>query len=358
MAPGAEAGAVVVEAALPDLVAQPGVHCETTTLRNLLSRAGVEISEPMLFGLGEGIDFEYHEVPGRPGPVFLTGRNGPSELIRNACTALGVDWEEEQPADADEATARVAELVGAGHAVGVTVDIFHLDYFASRAHFSAHCIAVVAVAPDTVTVVDTTQQGGLQTLPADSLRRARGSDEGYMPSPYRQFHVRPVPSDWSPRDLEARLPDLAWQALSRTMDRVLADRGPLLGPAGLRRCADEAPQWGTLLPRAEEQVAEFGRFWRYAGTGGTNFRGLFLEFLGELEERERTPDLALAVDDFEEIEQQWVELIDLMIEPPGDAGLTGRLTAVGERMHAIADAEERAFQRLQDMADTRVQGWR
>lgn len=358
MTAGPRAGAAAVGAARLDVAAQPGVHCETTTLRNLLSGAGVEVSEAMLFGLGEGIDFEYHEVPGRAGPMFLTGRDGPSELIRNACTALGVDWEEEQPADAEDAMARTAELVGAGHAVGVTVDIFHLDYFASRVHFSAHCVAVIAVGPDTVTVVDTTQQGGVQTLPTDSLRRARASDKGYMPSPYRQFHVRPVPPVWSQRDLDVRLPGLAWEALSRTMDRVLANRGPLLGPAGLRRCADEAPQWETLLPRAEEQVAEFGRFWRYAGTGGTNFRGLFLEFLGELEERERTPDLALAVDDFEEIEQRWVELIDLMIEPPGDADLTRRLAAVGERMHAIADAEERAFQRLQDMADTRVQGWR
>ena len=260
MTAGPRAGAAAVGAARLDVAAQPGVHCETTTLRNLLSGAGVEVSEAMLFGLGEGIDFEYHEVPGRAGPMFLTGRDGPSELIRNACTALGVDWEEEQPADAEDAMARTAELVGAGHAVGVTVDIFHLDYFASRVHFSAHCVAVIAVGPDTVTVVDTTQQGGVQTLPTDSLRRARASDKGYMPSPYRQFHVRPVPPVWSQRDLDVRLPGLAWEALSRTMDRVLANRGPLLGPAGLRRCADEAPQWETLLPRAEEQVAEFGRF--------------------------------------------------------------------------------------------------
>lgn len=346
----------MIETAPLEFTVRPGVHCETTTLRNMLARAGVEVSEPMLFGLGEGIDFEYHAAPGRPGPVFLTGRNGPSELIRNACAALGLELLEEQQADADAAAARTAELLRAGHAVGVTVDIFHLDYFASRAHFSAHCVAVIGMSEDTVTVVDTTQQGGTQELPASSLRRARASAEGYMPSPQRQFHVMTVDEDWSQRDLEARIPTLAWQALSRTMDRVLTDRGPLLGLAGLRRCAEEAPAWATLLP--DEQVSEFGRFWRYAGTGGTNFRGLFLEFLGELEERERTPDLALAVDDFEEIEQQWVELIDLMIEPPGDADLTRRLAAVGERMHAIADAEERAFQRLQDMADTRVQGWR
>lgn len=340
------------------LAPQPGLHCETTTLRNLLGRAGLQISEPMLFGLGEGIDFEYHQGPDGRGPALLTGRNKPSDLIRKACTALGLDWFEEQPIDVDEAMQRASELVRAGYAVGVTVDIFHLDYFTSRAHFSAHCIAIIALGPETATVVDTLQQGGVQELRLESLRLARASAEGYMPSPHRQFHVRHLPGDLSQRSLEDRLPGSAWQALSRTTDRLLTDRGPLLGLGGLRRCAEEAPEWEALLLRADEQVAEFGRFWKYAGTGGTNFRGLFLDFIRELEERERTPDLALAVDDFEEIEHQWVELIELMVEPPGNANRTRQLATVGQRMHAIADAEERAYQRLQDMADTRIQGWR
>lgn len=32
-----------------------GAHCETTTLGVLLDHAGIQLSEPMLFGLGGGL---------------------------------------------------------------------------------------------------------------------------------------------------------------------------------------------------------------------------------------------------------------------------------------------------------------
>lgn len=34
-----------------------GQHCESTATGTLLNQLGVELSEPMLFGLGEGLEF-------------------------------------------------------------------------------------------------------------------------------------------------------------------------------------------------------------------------------------------------------------------------------------------------------------
>jgi hypothetical protein len=39
-----------------------GQHCETTTLGALLRHEGLELSEPMLFGLGEGLGFIYWDA--------------------------------------------------------------------------------------------------------------------------------------------------------------------------------------------------------------------------------------------------------------------------------------------------------
>lgn len=36
-----------------------GLHCETTATGTLLKHIGIELSEPMLFGLGEGLGFIY-----------------------------------------------------------------------------------------------------------------------------------------------------------------------------------------------------------------------------------------------------------------------------------------------------------
>ena len=36
-----------------------GQHCEITTTGTLLKHIGIELSEPMLFGLGEGLGYIY-----------------------------------------------------------------------------------------------------------------------------------------------------------------------------------------------------------------------------------------------------------------------------------------------------------
>lgn len=347
------------EVLLSGFRARPGVHCETTMLGNLLSHAGIDVSEPMLFGLGEGIDFTYDDSPA-PGhaPPFLTGRAAAGDVARSACAALGVDLVEQQPEDSEHAERQTVELLRAGHAVGVTVDIYHLDYFASDMHFSAHCIAVFGMGPSVAHVVDTAQQGGAQRLAADSLRCARASGEGYMPTPHRQVYVARRAESRTHDGPDAALPDAAWRAIGSTADRMLSDRGPRAGPRAIRLAADEIPEWAAALHDPKSAIPDLGRFWRYAGTGGTNFRGLYLDFLRELEDHGRTPELSLAISDFTAIDAHWDEVITLLIDHPEAADADGNLGAVRELLHTIATAEEQAFERLQDLADSRVQGWR
>ena len=52
------------------------VHCETTALGVLLGHLGIDLSEPMLFGLGEGLSFVYWDAKYLDFP-FLGGRSRP-----------------------------------------------------------------------------------------------------------------------------------------------------------------------------------------------------------------------------------------------------------------------------------------
>lgn len=332
--------------------ARPGAHCETTTLRNMLHHAGADVSEPMLFGLGRGIDFQYWPAPEPGRTPMVTGRIGAGELARNAGAALGVELRESQVADADVAQARAAELLGAGHVVGVTVDIYYLDYFASKSHFAAHCVALYGLDDTMAYVVDTEQQGGAQQLPIESLRRARASTEGFMPSPNRQWHLGELPARLT-GDLPTLLLDQAWDATRSAAATMLADRGPSRGLAGLRRLAGEMPGWPDSLDSDVELVPGVGRFWRFAGTGGTNFRGLYLDFLREVRTRSGQTRLDPVIEDFERIRHSWERAIDLLI---GYAELTEvghrrkRLDEAGALLAEIADAEEAAFHRLSAVA--------
>ena len=37
----------------------PGVHCESAALRDVFAHHGIKLSEPMTFGLEEGLSFVY-----------------------------------------------------------------------------------------------------------------------------------------------------------------------------------------------------------------------------------------------------------------------------------------------------------
>lgn len=43
----------------------PGHHCESTAARNVFVHAGIDLSEEMLFGLGEGLGFIYWFMKGK-----------------------------------------------------------------------------------------------------------------------------------------------------------------------------------------------------------------------------------------------------------------------------------------------------
>ncbi|MGW1916256.1 BtrH N-terminal domain-containing protein [Streptomyces sp. NPDC002076] len=325
---------------------QLGVHCETTTLRNMIHHAGVDISEPMLFGLGQGIDFQYWDAPdpGRSTPM-LTGRIGPALLSRNACSALGVELRESRAPDPESARAAAAKLLEAGHVVGMSVDIFHLDYFTSRSHFAAHYIALYGLDDSLAYVVDTDQQGGAQTLPEESLRRARASDEGFMPSPNLQMYVERLPARLTTAT-DAVLREQIWKAIRPTAERMIADRGPRLGIGALRRAASEIAEWSDTLTSADEMVPGVGRFWRFAGTGGANFRKLYRDFLLEARQRCGDAELDPFVDDFGDVQRQWDQAIEMLMAYRGADDGRRQLEAVAARLNAIADAEQSIFERL------------
>jgi hypothetical protein len=337
---------------------QLGVHCETTTLRNMIHHAGADISEPMLFGLGQGIDFQYWDAPdpGRGAPM-LTGRIGPALLSRNACSALGVELRESRAPDAESAHVAAAELLEAGHVVGVSVDIFHLDYFSSRSHFASHYIALYGLDESLAHVVDTDQQGGAQTLPEESLRRARASDEGFMPTPNLQMYVERLPARLT-TDTDAVLREQIWPAILPTARRMAGEQpmagehgmavehGPRFGIGALRRAASEIAGWSETLAPADELVQGVGRFWRFAGTGGANFRKLYREFLIEARRRCDDAELDPFVEDFGDMEQQWDQAIEMLMAYHGADDGRRQLEAVAARLHAIADAEQSLFERL------------
>ena len=87
---------------ISDFESFEGEHCESVAIGNLFKHQGLELSEPMLFGIGTGLGFIYWKMKTMPLP-FLGGRT--KCLARNICTHLNIQMEERE-------TASVAKCCG------------------------------------------------------------------------------------------------------------------------------------------------------------------------------------------------------------------------------------------------------
>lgn len=68
-----------------------GQHCETTATGSVLRQIGIDLSEPMLFGLGEGLGFIYWHMKTMDFP-FIGGRIKPHGGLLNLSNQKRKYW--------------------------------------------------------------------------------------------------------------------------------------------------------------------------------------------------------------------------------------------------------------------------
>src|SRR6187455_489072 len=149
-----------------------GHHCETVATGTLLAAGGLKLSEPMLFGLGEGLGFIFINLRSLPLP-FVGGRTKPFAVTEALCTNLGLACTAVETASKQKAWAAIEEPLRAGQPVGLQLDCFHLEYFTRPVHFAGHFVAAHGFDDAEVLLVDTAPQGSLQRTSRKSLEKAR-----------------------------------------------------------------------------------------------------------------------------------------------------------------------------------------
>ncbi|MFI5842647.1 BtrH N-terminal domain-containing protein [Catenuloplanes sp. NPDC051500] len=99
-----------------------GQHCETTTLGALLRHEGLDLSESMLFGLGEGLGFVYWDAKNLDFP-FLGGRTKPATITRTVAARLGLTLDVRETASPRKAWQNVTEALAAGRPAGLQLPL-------------------------------------------------------------------------------------------------------------------------------------------------------------------------------------------------------------------------------------------
>jgi hypothetical protein len=315
-------------------------HCETTALGVLLRHEGLDLSEPMLFGLGSGLSFIYWDGKGMAFP-FLGGRVKPFDLTRNLTARLGLTLMVEETTSPRRAWENAAAHIDAGRPVGLQLDCYHLEYFQSKVHFGGHVVAMYGYDEHDAYLVDTDQQGGAVRTSRASLAMAR-AERGPMTARNRSFTITlpEHPPCWQNQIIPA-IRDCA--------DAFLTPPIANLGYRGIEKAAIRVSEWlqRTGNPQ-QDDLPQAADLMEKAGTGGALFRALYRDFLGECIQLIDDRNLRAGHKLYAEAATLWTDVATL-ITKAGDNGHVGHLDQACVILHDLTRIERNAMQVLRQL---------
>lgn len=314
-------------------------HCESGALSALLRHRGLDLSEPLVFGIGSGLFF-IHLGFVKVGGIPLTAyRAAPRAIINNVCKRLGIVMRQQRFGDIAQGMRALDELLARNTPVGLQTSVFWLPYFPPdmRFQFNAHNLVAVAKEGEQYLLSDPVCEH-LVHCPGDDLRRARFAKGTFAPKGLI-YYPDTVPAN----------PDINGAirvALRQTAKRMVAVPMPFLGVRGIRTLARKIVRWPQKYgaARAGSFVGSVVRMQEEIGTGGAGFRFMYAAFLQEAAQRLNLPQLEAASQQLTVTGDRWREFAvqgaRICKNPKvSDADYAG----LADVLHDCAAREERIF---------------
>lgn len=313
-----------------------GQHCETTTTGSLLKHLGLELSEPMLFGIGEGLGFIYWDMKNMPFP-FIGGRNKPGALTLNIANHLGLQMDVKETSSTKIAWEQVKNNVERGIPVGLKLDSYHLDYFSQKVHFAAHYVAMYGYDDQFAYLVDTVQQGGMVKASLENIALAR-NEKGSMSSKNLSYTLRK-------HEEMPDLKDIIKKAIKKNAHDFLNPPIKNMGYRGIEKASFEITKWFKKSKNIEEDFKLTALLMERAGTGGAIFRNIYRDFLKESLTMINDKNLESAYNMFSEIAPLWTEVASL-INKAGESQEMNFLNQASSILLYLSKKEYEAMEQL------------
>lgn len=313
-----------------------GKHCETTATGTLLNHLGISLSEPMLFGLGEGLHYIFWKMKGMEIP-FIGGRVKPDMLTEKLCSNLGLQLEVNETRSRTKAWSVVREKIDAGIPVGLKLDAYFLDYFRIKFHFAGHYVALAGYDDQKAFLIDTAQQGYQVSTKLSSLADARDA-RGPMSSPNRSYTIA---GKFRPE----QLPEIITEAIRRNAANYLAAPISNIAHRGIEKTAVEIRKWYESSENPAEEFSRQAMMMEKAGTGGSLFRNFYRDFLKESYEITGNRTIQKAHEAFYTIASDWKRVADLFSEL-AQFGNESCISEAQKILRSLAHREKETFEML------------
>ena len=313
-----------------------GQHCETTATGTLLKQVGINLSEPMLFGIGEGLGYIFWNMKIMDFP-FIGGRVKPDLLTENICRNLNLDLQVKETSSLKKAWTNIEEPLSKGKVVGLKLDCYHLEYFTSKHHFAGHYAAMYGYDDDVAYLIDTAQQGGTVTTTLENLALAR-SEKGPMSSRNKSYTIEQA-------EKTPELNEVIKQAILKNANEYLNPPITNLYYKGIKKTAKEIKKWFKISKDIKTEFQTSAMLMEHAGTGGALFRNLYRDFLKESAERLESSTLERSYHDFKEIAVLWTE-ISILFNKVGETSDEQYLNMASDIFMELSDKEKKAMEKL------------
>jgi len=279
-------------------------HCESGTITSLLNHAGLEITEPLIFGISSGIFFGYfHKMKSFPFPTFIV-RNKPGQMRKNIEKLLGVKFMNYTFKNPDSGIRKLDELLEQKIPTSAQVDYFYLDYVPSweRVHINVHFLIVIGKEGARYIISDS-YFPKLVELDAISLKNARFAGGSMSPKGFL-FHTTTIP-------VEIDFKTAITKGINKACFNMLNLPVPFLGVKGIRFFAKKIIDWPKLARDTEHlshEIMKINILLEDQGTGGAGFRFIYATFLQQVAEKINKPELTDLSRQLMEIGDGWREL--------------------------------------------------
>jgi hypothetical protein len=321
-----------------------GQHCETTATGSLIRHLGVKLSEPMLFGLGEGLNFIIWNMKTMNFP-FIGGRIKTDLLTRNIIRNLNLKLIVRETSSIKKAWENVKEYIDSGSPVGIKLDCYHLNYFTNKLHFAGHYVAMYGYDEESAYLVDTIQQGGFVKASLKNLELAR-NEKGPMSSKNLSYTIESTNKKYE-------LKKAIIQAIGNNANNYLNPPIQNISYKGILKTSKEIIRWFNRSKDIEGDFKTTAMLMEKAGTGGALFRNLYRDFLKESFQILEIEEIGKSYEMFVEIAKLWREISKLFIRA-GNSKSIEYINKASKILVELADKEKRAMNILLNVCQDEV----
>jgi hypothetical protein len=320
-------------------------HCENGVSSNLLKHHNINLSEPMIFGIGSGLFFSYMPFIKLNSLPVTSFRPWPGMIFKRVSRRLGIKIAREKFTDPDRSMEKLDLNLENGIPTGCLVGVYHLTYFPApyRFHFNAHNLIVYGRENGSYLISDPVMETPV-SLTREELMKVRFA-KGTYPPKGRLYYIESISENY---DLKTAIV----KGIKHTCKDMLEIPIPLFGVKGIRYLANRMKRWPQNLgdKKASLYLGQVVRMLEEIGTGGAGFRFIYAAFLQESAKilnqewlNEVSKEMTLAGD-------KWREFATISGRIIKDrAGKEESYEAAANILLLVADMEEKIYRRLKNI---------